>query len=116
MQWERVDLTKQKPNLPGLVDIDHNGSTFVSATFKTDIGLFRIRQDGYSTHVEKMKQDTKKVFGVKCTKSDTSFAQSFDTREGAEKFQGEMEDHGFTCELLEDEVVVPKTKADDLPF
>ena len=53
MKWEQVSLEKNRPNFPGCIDLDISGSSFVSATFETSQGVFRIRKSDYSTVIEK---------------------------------------------------------------
>lgn len=115
-QWKRIDLEKEKPALPGLINLDVAGSEFVSATFSIGDEFVRIRKESYGCPVvERLVVPHKKVFGVSCERGNTKFSQSFTDQKGAEKFETEMQSHGFETTLLEDSVPIDPT-SDDLPF
>lgn len=119
MQWEKVDLAKGKPVIPGLIDLDLNGSSFISATFKTPDGLFRIRHESYSVTVEKQKIELVKVFTLK-VKFDNApnhnFSQDFKTEAERDDFRDSVRSSGIEFEELSNEIPVPRVKHDEIPF
>lgn len=100
MKWETIDLSKEKPVIPGCIDIDASGSTFVSVTFKTEDGsIMRIRQTGYSTIIERKTYDTEDKWKVTCKTSLDTWDRIFDSKDLAAAWETMMMGAGAETEM-----------------